>query len=349
MNPPLGVVLHAVGGVAAGTFYAPFRKIERWSWETYWLISNFFAYLLVPVLIAFWTIPRFTDLLVEADQNVLLQVFLYGALWGIGGLTYGLTMRWLGMSLGMALILGLCTVLGTLIPPLLQGTMGDLVSDTSKIIALTGLPICVVGISLCGYAGILKERELTDQQKCEGVKEFHLVKGFIAALVSGVMSAFSNIGVEAGRPIAELALQYQVPEIFKNNAVVVPLMAGNFLVNLAACLVWHGAHRSWGDYIRGPAGRLALYYFLASLAGVIGSQEFFWYGMGRTKMGCYDFVSWPIHLAFVILFSNLWGLYYGEWKGVGRRTWFYIGGGLLVLVLSTVVSGPVAYMFSTIP
>ncbi|MCC6126805.1 MAG: L-rhamnose/proton symporter RhaT [Pirellulales bacterium] len=347
MNPLSGVFLHAVGGLAAGSFYAPLRKIERWNWETGWLVANFVAYLAAPLAIAFCTIPHFADLLAAADSQTLAQVFFFGFLWGIGGLTFGLALRWLGMSLGMAVVLGLCTVLGTLVPPIFKGTLGELVGNASNLVSLLGMPLCLLGIALCGYAGMRKEAELTAEQKQEGVKEFHLGKGFLAALVSGVMSSFCNFGIEAGAPIAELARQqFDVPDIWKNTAAVVPLMIGNFVANLAACLILNAVHRSWGDYRRGPAKQLALYYFLAVLAGAVGAQEFFWFGMGKTKMGRYDFASWPIHLAFVIFFSNLWGLYYREWKGVGRRTWSYVWCGLAALILSTVVSGPVAYLFS---
>jgi L-rhamnose-H+ transport protein len=348
MNPFLGVFLHAIGGLAAGSFYAPLRKIERWSWETGWLIANFMAYLVAPLLIAFCTIPRFAELMQASDSRVLLQVFFFGILWGIGGLTFGLAMRWLGMSLGMALVLGICTILGGIVPRIHDGTLGKLVSDTSSLISLLGMPICLAGIALCGYAGMRKESELSAEQKAEGVKEFHLWKGFLAVLVSGVMSSFCAFGIYVGKPIAELAnQQFDVPDIWKNTAVVVLLMIGNFVANLVACLWMNAVNRSWGDYRRGPLDRLSMNYFWAALAGAVGTQEFFWYGMGTTKMGRYDFASWPIHLALVIFFSNLWGLYFGEWKGISKRTWLYVWGGLAVLIFSTVVSGPVAYLFAS--
>lgn len=339
MNPFLGIFFHAIGGLAAGSFYAPFHKLKGWSWESGWLVMNFTAYLVMPWAVALLVVPQTLTVLRYAPTNTLVTVYACGLLWGVGGLAFGLTLRYLGMSLGMAVSLGLCTTLGTLVPPLAHGQFGHLLSTVSGWTVLAGVGVCLAGIALIGYAGIRKERELTDEQKQKGVKEFSLSKGFLAALAAGGMSSFMAFGIDAARPIGQLAVESNIAEVLRNTPVLILVMSGNFTANLLWCLALNLKNQSLSDYFRGPGGMTAANYFFGVLAGVLAYNEFFWYGMGTTLMGEYDFSSWSIHLAFVIVFSNFWGIYFREWKGIGRKTWLYIWAGIVVLILSTVVIG----------
>ena len=270
-------------------------------------------------------------------------------MWGFGSLTFGLTMRYLGMSLGMAVVLGYCAAFGTLIPPLVQGTFGVLLSTLSGWMVLVGVAVCLLGISLCGYAGIRKEREMTSTEKNAAISEFSLIKGFLVATFSGIMSAGFAYGIQWGQPIADLALDLGAPNIFKNAPVFIVVMTGGFTVNCAWCLILNWRNNSLRDYIviKHPDGSrpgtgnavIAANYLLASVAGIIWYAGFFFYGMGTTKMGRYDFTSWSIHLAFVIMFSTVCGILALEWKGVSRRTIQWVLLGIFVLVLSTVITG----------
>jgi L-rhamnose-H+ transport protein len=348
-NPFLGVVLHAIGGVAHGSFYAPLRKLRHWRWETGWLVQGLAAWVITPWLIAEITGTHPLTVLRQSPGKSLALAYLFGMMWGFGSLTFGLTMRYLGMSLGMAVALGYCAACGTLIPPLVQGTFGTMLSTMAGWMVLGGVAVCLAGIGLCGYAGVRKEREMTALEKSAAISEFSLVKGFIVATFSGIMSAGFAYGIKFGQPVAEVARNLGAADIFKNSPVFIVVMAGGFTVNCVWCLILNVRNNSMADYIRINAadgggrakGRsvITLNYLLAMAAGVIWYTGFFFYGMGTTKMGKYDFSSWSIHLAFVIVFSTICGLIALEWKGVSRRTMWWVIVAILVLIVSTVVTG----------
>jgi L-rhamnose-H+ transport protein len=292
----------------------------------------------MPTLVSIWTVPHLAEVMAGIDPATMVKVYVFGALWGIGGLTFGLSGRYLGMSLGYAVALGFCAAFGTLVPPLVHGQIGTLLNSNSGIAILAGVAVCLGGIALCGYAGVRKERELTESEKKETVAEFALAKGVAVAMFAGVMSACMAFAFDAGQPIIDAAKQAGA-EIFVNNPVYIIAMAGGFTTNFIWCLILNLKNKSIADYVTGPAKQTTANYRLACLAGVIWYLQFFFYGMGRTQMGGYDYSSWTIHMAFIIVFSNLWGIYFKEWKGVSKSTMLTVWGGIGVLILSTIVIG----------
>jgi len=332
--------LHAIGGFAAGSFYAPLKKVKRWAWESYWMISGLAAWLATPWIVALITIPDLFRVLGESPTKNLGLAYLFGLLWGIGGLTFGLTMRYLGMALGMAVALGFCMTFGTLVPPIFEGRIGEIVSSASGLIILGGVVNCSLGIGICGLAGIRKESELTDEQKKETIAEFQLGKGFVVATVSGILSSCFAYGLSAGGGIAEVAVLHGANPLFSNNASLVVILAGGLTTNLIWCLILNARNKTFGDYLNGSPLSQAFNYFMSALGGVIWFGQFFFYGMGTTTLGdSYDFSSWSIHMAFIIVFSNLWGLYFHEWRGTGRLTKLLVWVGILTLIASTIVIG----------
>ena len=297
------------------------------------------AYAITPCVAAWIVAPQFLAALYKSPNSTLALVFCFGILWGVGGLTFGLSIRYLGMSLGFAMSLGLCAACGTLVPPIVHGTFGQIIGTLSGQIILAGILVCLAGIAMCGYAGIRKERELSDEQKRDGVKEFSLGKGFLVAAIAGLMSSFMAFGIDAGKPIGQMAIECGIPDVYQNTPVLVLVMAGNAVANVIWCLMLGLSEKTLGDYTIGPMRQLLGNYFFIAIAGVIAYNEFFWYGMGTTKMGRYDFSSWSIHLAFVIIFSTIWGLFFREWKGIGQTTRRVLWSGLATLILSTVVIG----------
>ena len=213
VNPFLGIFLHAVGGLAAASFYLPFKKVRNWSWESYWLVGGFFSWIIAPWTVALLTTRDVPTVLAEAPLHSLFWSYCFGALWGIGGLTFGLSMRYLGMSLGYALALGCCAVFGTLVPPIFQGRLLEICGNVSGIVTLVGVAVCVAGIALCGRAGVSKERELPDEEKQKTVREFNFTKGVWMATFAGVMSACMAFAIAAGKPIADLAITSRHIEI----------------------------------------------------------------------------------------------------------------------------------------
>ncbi|MHC4619528.1 MAG: L-rhamnose/proton symporter RhaT [Planctomycetota bacterium] len=346
MNPFLGVILHALGGFAAGSFYIPFKKVRNWAWETYWLVGGFFAWVIAPLVIALATVPDLLTVLRQAPPQSVFFCYLFGLLWGVGGVTFGLSMRYLGMSLGYALALGFCAAFGTIIPPIATGAFGELVARGSGLTTLGGVVVCLAGIAVCGWAGMFKERELSEEKKRETIKEFNFAKGLWVATFAGVMSACMAFGIAAGKPIARLAVEKGVAPLWQNSVVFVCILAGGFTTNLIWCLFLNARNGTSKDYVKAGDASLASNYVFCALAGITWYLQFMFYGMGTTKMGKYDFSSWTIHMAFIIVFSNIWGLIFREWKGTSRRTHRIIFFGILVLVLSTVVVGFGNYLAS---
>jgi L-rhamnose-H+ transport protein len=360
-NPFLGVLLHAIGGFAAGSFYIPYKKVRGWAWETYWLTGGFFSWIITPWVVGLLTCPGLIKVLTSASPGTLLWTYLFGVMWGIGGLTFGLSMRYLGLSLGMALSLGFCAVFGTLVPPVFEGRIAGLVSATSGRIVVLGILVCLTGIAMCGRAGMRKERELTDAEKKASIAEFSFVKGAWVAVFAGVMSSCMAFSFAAGKPIAEAAVASGTPPLFQNFPVLIVALLGGFTTNFLWCVTLSVRNRTGRDYLqvqapstpapepaaaasipgppRSPRPSLFNNYLFSALAGMTWYFQFFFYGMGTTKMGKYDFSSWTIHMAFIITFSSLWGIYFHEWKRTGRPTRRLVVGGILVLILSTFVVG----------
>jgi len=376
-NPILGVFFHWLGGLASGSFYVPFRRVKSWAWETYWLVGGFFSWIIVPWILALAMTSDLAGVLHEAPGRSLFWTYSFGVLWGLGGLTFGLTMRYLGMSLGMAVALGYTAAFGTLIPPIFRGVFATEVLGTrSGLTILIGVAVCLLGIVLAGAAGVSKEKEMSEAQKRAAIQEFDLKKGLLLATFSGAMSACFAYGLAAGDPIKALTVQHGTPALWQGLPVLVVLLLGGFTTNFIWCAILNHRNRTSYQYfsseMRGdlpvrahepiienvtdaPAEEMAVSadptdgtlprapmlanYFFSALAGTTWYFQFFFYTMGDTQMGRFKSSSWTLHMASIIIFSTLWGIALKEWNGTGFRTKSLVTCSLIVLVGSTVIVG----------
>ena len=278
MNPGLGILLHAIGGFAAGSFYIAFKKVRNWSWESYWLVNGLFTWIIMPWVIAVITVPQLRTILTEAPTESVFWTFFFGICWGVGNLTFGLSLRYLGMSLGMALVLGLTTIFGTLVPPIFTGEFSALITSISGQVTLAGIFVCLIGIYFAGWAGVSKEKEFSAEEKKKYIKEFNFKKGLLVAIFSGLMSACFAFAVQAGKPIADLAVQYDTSELWKNSAVLILIMGGGFITNAGLCVFMNIRNRSIGDYMNSGDASLWVNYLFCAIAGITGFMEFMFYG-----------------------------------------------------------------------
>jgi L-rhamnose-H+ transport protein len=376
-NPALGVFLHWLGGLASGSFYVPYRGVKRWSWETYWLVGGVFSWIIAPWFLGSLLTRDLLSVLSEAPTRTLFWAFFFGLLWGVGGLTFGLTMRFLGLSLGMAVALGLCAAFGTLMPPIFSGVfMTQVLGTKSGQIILVGIFVCLLGISTAGLAGIYKERAMSPEQQKSAIKEFDLKKGLAVATLSGVMSACFAYGLAAGTPIKALTLKHGTPTLWQGLPVLVVVLIGGFTTNFIWCLALNIRNKTGYQYfvsdsrryiapadetvvetaIDAPSRELVEHipvpkhengrsvpmlpnYFFCALAGTTWYFQFFFYTMGETQMGRYGFSSWTLHMASIIIFSTLWGLGLKEWRGAGVPAMRLLTLALVLLVGSTVIVG----------
>ena len=378
MSLALGLFYHWLGGLAAASFYIPYRAVRRWSWETYWLVGGFFSWIVAPSLIGALLVPDLYAHIAAAPRSSLLWSYFFGVLWGLGGLTFGLTMRYLGIALGVAVVLGFCAAFGTLVPPIFAGEFGKLLTGAPGQTVLAGVAACLIGIAISGAAGMSKENELSHEQKTAAVKEFDFRKGIMVAAFSGVMSACFAYGLAAGKPLGEITLAALESSgrspLWQHLPVLVVVLWGGFTTNFLWCVALNIRNRSSHQYLNTnaantaemgaaeavmmsdaaeiPANRKAAVhastsgpapllrnYLLCALAGLTWYLQFFFYSMGETKMGTYSFSSWTLHMASIIIFSTLWGLALHEWRGTSRRTMVLVLLGLVVLVGSTIIVG----------
>ena len=356
MQVLLGVIFHFIGGFASGSFYMPFKKVKGWHWESYWIIGGLFSWLIVPPLAAYLTIPGFSEIIATTGIGIIGYTYLFGVLWGIGGLTYGLGVRYLGVSLGSSIILGLCMVFGAIIPAIYydfnavvgKDTFSAMLASSWGLTVLAGLLICVLGIVVSGKAGIMKEKELqstgTDPHGSSIATEYKFGLGMLVSIISGVLSACFNFGLEAGQSMANEANTLWVAAhpgqgefLYRNNVVYVVLLWGGLTTNLVWCLILNAKNKTFGDYSN-SATPLGSNYIFSALAGTTWFLQFFFYGMGESKLGNGP-SSWILHMAFIILVANVWGLLLKEWKGVSKKTTQTIIAGIAIIILSVLLVG----------
>ncbi|MBZ5858777.1 L-rhamnose/proton symporter RhaT [Flavihumibacter profundi] len=352
MQAIFGVIFHFIGGFASGSFYIPYKKVKGWSWETYWLIGGLFSWLIVPPLAAWLTIPGFSNIISDTHSGTLWLTYFFGVLWGIGGLTYGLGVRYLGVSLGSSIILGLCMVFGALIPSIYyqlnpaegKDTISLLTGTQWGMTILAGLAICIAGIILCGKAGTRKEKELAATGEISNNTEYKFGIGLLVSIISGVLSACFNFGLEAGKPMAIVANEVwkaahpgEGEFLYRNNVIYVVVLWGGLTTNLIWCLLLNARNETFKDYTNAQAPRLNNLIFCA-LAGTTWFLQFFFYGMGESKLGN-GASSWILHMAFIILVANAWGLALKEWKGVSRKTISTVVFGIITIIIAVLVVG----------
>lgn len=344
-NPALGVVFHWLGGFASASFYVPYKRIRLWSWEVFWLAGGLFSWLLAPWLFASLRTQDLLGVLAAAPRATLFWCWFWGAMWGFGGLTFGLTMRYLGLSLGMAVALGLTTVIGTMGPPIFHGTIGQIAASTSGQLTLAGIAITLIGILVVAKAGQAKSRELAADNHT-GIAEFNLKKGLAIATFSGVMSGCFAWGLDAGQPIRDLTLKAGTDPLSQGLPVLCIVLLGGLTTNALWCAFLIARNRSLGQFFGASAEPenpervpLLANWLLAALGGTLWYFQFFFYTMGESQMGRYGFSSWTLHMASIILFSTLWGFALSEWLGASRRTKALVWGGIGLLIFATMVIG----------
>lgn len=343
MNPLFGVLLMAVGSACAASFYVPIRKVKSWSWETYWIVQGIASWILAPMIFAVLTVPQLHAVISNTPTSALLGSIFWGALWGVGGLTFGLSMRYLGVALGQSIALGFCGAFGTLIPPIVAGQ--SLLTSRSGLIMLIGVAISIAGIAIVGYAGALKSQSMSEEDKKKAVKEFALKKGLLIAIVAGVMSACMNYGInglhgilDAGNLIQAEAVKLGTNPLFVTSPVFIFVMFGGFLTNFVYCFYLSLKNKSYKDFTTVSGNIILLNVLFSMLGGTLWFLQFFFFGMGQSMIPVTLLTfGWSILMALNIVFSNVWGIILNEWKGSSSKTILVLSIGLVVLLLSIFV------------
>lgn len=339
MNTLIGLIIIAIGSMGQSSSYVPIKKIKNWSWESFWLVQGLFAWLLFPFLGALLAVPQGYSIfdILGAGDGAAFKAAFYGILWGVGGLTFGLSMRYLGVALGQSISLGTCSAFGTLIPALMVGT--DLFKGEGLVL-LIGVSVAIAGIAVIGYAGSLRAKNMTQEQKLAAVKDFALGKGLLVALLAGVMSAGFSLGLEAAEPIRVAAVEMGAQALYAGLPAILVITAGGFLTNAVYCLYQNYKNKTGGEYFGVPSKMLVNNLLFSALAGVLWYSQFFGLALGKsflTEGSVMMAFSWSILMSLNVTFSNVWGILLKEWKGAGQKTIVVLVLGMLILIFSLVL------------
>jgi L-rhamnose-H+ transport protein len=342
------LLIIALGSLAQSSSYVPIRKVRQWRWENLWLVQGVFAWLVFPFLGALLAAGGIEALraMLTTDLPSFIKAMGYGVLWGIGGLTFGLSIRYLGISLGQSLSLGTCAAFGTLIPALMRG---DRLLSGDGLLLLAGVGLTLAGIAVIGYAGSLRSKGMSAEEQAKAITEFALKKGLLISLLAGVMSACFSLGLTAGEPIRAAAIAQGVTGLLALNPVILSVTLGGFLTNGAYCLYQNIRNHSGADYFRLPPAVLLSNIALCALIGILWYLQFFGLGMGQSYLQDNPVMlafAWSILMSLNVLFSNLWGVLLKEWKGATRSTVIVLALGMLLLVLSLVLPNILPHQFS---
>lgn len=341
MNTIIGLLIIAVGSFGQSSSYVPINKVKSWAWESFWLVQGIFAWLIFPYLGALLAVPEghsLTEVLSSGNGAALSAIF-YGALWGVGGLTFGLSMRYLGVALGQSIALGTCSAFGTIIPAIMKGK--DLFTGEGLIL-LIGVSIAIAGIAVIGYAGSLRAQNMTEEQKKAAVKDFALGKGLLVALLAGVMSACFSLGIEAAEPIKVAAIAMGTEALYAGLPAILMITFGGFITNAVYCLFQNFKNKTVSDYFGVPGKVFVNNILFCALAGILWYSQFFGLALGKsflTEGSVMMAFSWSILMSLNVTFSNVWGIILKEWKGAGSKTITVLVIGMLILIASLLIPG----------
>ena len=337
MDILIGLLIIAIGSFCQSSSYVPIKKVKEWSWESFWLIQGVFAWLVFPFLGSLLGVSEGGSLFELWGAGGAGMSILYGILWGVGGLTFGLSMRYLGVALGQSISLGTCAGFGTLLPALFAGTN---LFEGNGLVLLLGVCITLAGIAIIGYAGSLRAQNMSEEEKRAAVKDFALTKGLLVALLAGVMSACFALGLDAGTPIKEAALAGGVEALYAGLPVIFLVTLGGFCTNAIYCIWQNIKNKTGKEYFSVKGVVLTNNLLFCALAGVLWYSQFFGLEMGKSFLTDSPILlafSWSILMSLNVTFSNVWGILLKEWKGVSNTTIAVLILGLVVLISSIIV------------
>jgi L-rhamnose-H+ transport protein len=332
-----GIGWHIVGAACAASFYAPIEKVNKWSWETTWAVAGFFSWILLPIGVSLLLLPHFHAFYAAEPASLLLRVALFGAMWGVGNVSYGLTMRHLGMSLGIGVAIGVTLVVGTLVPPLLHGQGAQLFKTHSGLLTMAGVAVALLGVAIVSYAGHLKEIELG-----AGVREFNVLLGLALAVLCGIFSSGFSFGLDAATPLRDAALALGIRPLYARLPSYVLIMGGGAAVNFAYCFVRLAFLKklSLRADLRQPSATLLRNGLLAASGGIMWYLQFFFYAWGEANIPQrLSYVNWMLHMSIYVLCGGLVGLALGEWKGISSRPVRLLWAGVLVIIAAANLVG----------
>jgi L-rhamnose-H+ transport protein len=332
-----GIGWHIVGASMAASFYAPIERVKNWSWETTWALAGLFSWILLPIGVSLYLLPDFHGFYASMGSSLLIKVALFGAMWGVGNVSYGLTMRYLGMSLGIGVAIGVTLIVGTLVPPVMHGQAAMLFTTRSGLITMAGVLVALIGVAVVSWAGHQKEVQLRGH-----LEEFSVTRGLLLAIMCGIFSSGMSFAIDAAKPMETAALHLGVNPLYAALPSYVIIMGGGAIVNLAYCFFRLAAvpRLSLRQDLSQPRQQLAKNAVLATTGGVMWYLQFFFYAWGAANIPQrLSYVNWMLHMSIYVLCGALVGLALGEWAEVKSRSVRLLWAGVMVIIAAANLVG----------
>jgi L-rhamnose-H+ transport protein len=334
-DKPLGIILIVIAGLMQGTFMLPTKYVRKWKWENMWLSYSILAYLVLPWLIAWATVPRLSDILLQTSIRSWAVAMLFGLGWGVGALCFGLSIDYVGLALGFALILGLTASIGTLVPLFVLGGGG--VETTQKSLIILGVVVMLAGIGICALAGKFKEQSAKRNEKANVQERKSYLVGLALCTLSGILSSFGNLGFAFGTEMTSVARSLNTPEPYATIPFWAVIILPLFFCNATFALYQLRKNRSF-SYFKLPG--TYHYHLLTASMAVLWLVGMLIYGAGGSKLGTLGpSIGWALLMSLVVLTANLWGIIAGEWRATGRKPLLTMSAGLVVLVAAMFIIG----------
>ena len=332
-----GLGWHVLGAGMAASFYAPIEKVKKWSWETTWAVAGLFSWILLPIGVSFFLLSDFTGFYASIGSHLLLKVALFGAMWGVGNVSYGLTMRHLGMSLGIGVAIGVTLIVGTLVPPVMHGQAALLFTTRSGLLTMAGVGVALVGVAIVSWAGHKKEMQLKGH-----LEEFNVGLGLLLAVMCGIFSSGMSFAIDAAKPMSDAAVKLGVNPLYSALPSYVIIMGGGAIVNLTYCFVRLAALKrlSLRADLAQPGPMVARNAALASMGGIMWYLQFFFYAWGAANIpATMSYVNWMLHMSIYVLCGGIVGLALGEWAGVKGKLVALLWAGIVVIIIAANLVG----------
>ena len=330
---PWGIGMVTLGGILQGSFAAPMKRMWAWRWENTWLLFALFGLLVLPWMIDFATVPNVANVYAGTAPSTLIKVFLFGLLWGVGSTLFGLAINRVGMALGFALILGITSSFGSLIPMAILHSEQLLTKRGLALIA--GSAVMILGLVFLALGGRVREHDLGTGN---GARSGFAV-GLVLCVFSGIFSSMMNFSFVFGDELRVRALQSGASNAMASNSIWALTLTGGFVVNFLYCVYLLNTNRTWSVFREGnPSG----YWLLGILMGMLWFGGTVLYGIGAASLGALGgIIGWPIFMTVDIIGALFWGAVSGEWRGASRRALVYnwAGVGILVAAIAVISAG----------
>jgi L-rhamnose-H+ transport protein len=349
MNILVGLTMLIFGGLSAGSSYVPLKGVKGWAWESLWAVQGIVAWLLLPLLLALLATPHLFVVLRATPNATLGACYVFGFLWGLGGLAWGMAVRYIGIALGFSIATGFLSSLGTIVPIIAEGKLGATIATLSGRITIASIALSLLGITFCGRAGWLREKQGRGDQspEMEAAPRFNFKKGILIALAAGILGACFAFGIAAGDPIKQSAIANGAAPQWASSPIFFVELLGGITVNLLYCLFMNRRNKTFRDYRQAECPgthtacpkTLKANYAFSALVGLLWYLQFVFYGMAAFYMGPFSFANWSVHMSFMVVASNLWGYYFKEWTNTSRATIRLNTAGIAILVFAGIMMG----------